>query len=118
VNDQAPSRHDQVLFSLVMNLQMMAMSQLGKVQDPATGETGRNLEQAAATIDILEMLKAKCRTDTPDEILRVLDQVVMDLQLNYMDEVKKRDDDREQAAAPESGEQEPGDAAAGDGDAS
>ena len=91
MNDQTPSKHDQVLFHLVVNLQMMAMQQLGKLQHPVTGETGRDLEQARGTIDILEMLKTKCRTDTPEEILRILDQAVMDLQLNYLDEAKKGD---------------------------
>lgn len=112
MNEQAPSKHDQVLFHLVVNLQMMAMQQLGKIQDPASGEIARDLNQAAGTIDILEMLKAKCRIDTPDEILRVLDQAVMDLQLNYMDEVKKGEPTMDDAApAPED---EAADAADGD----
>ncbi|RKZ15397.1 hypothetical protein DRQ50_07550 [bacterium] len=89
MNQQPPSKHDQVLFHLVVNLQMMAMQQLGKIQDPATGESTRDLNQAAGTIDILEMLKEKCRTGTPEEITKVMDQVVMDLQLNYMDELKQ-----------------------------
>lgn len=98
MTDQTPSKHDQVLFHLVVNLQMMAMQQLGKLAHPVTGETGRDLEQARGTIDILEMLKNKCRTDTPEEILRILDQAVMDLQLNYMDEAKKETPDE---ATPE-----------------
>jgi hypothetical protein len=55
-----------------------------------TGKIEKDLEQARGTIDILEMLKAKCRTDTPDDLLRILDGAVMDLQLNYVDELKKR----------------------------
>lgn len=101
MNEQVPGKHDQVLFSLVVNLQMMAMAQLGKIQDPATGEMSRNLEQAASTIDILEMLKTKCRTDTPAELLEVLDKVVMELQLNYTDEARKGADDTDQPAAEE-----------------
>lgn len=112
MNDQTPSKHDQVLFHLVVNLQMMAMQQLGKLQHPVTGESGRDLEQARGTIDILEMLKSKCRTDTPEEILRILDQAVMDLQLNYMDEAKKGESteadekaaDDAPAAEPDGGE--------------
>ena len=106
MNDQTPSKHDQVLFHLVVNLQMMAMQQLGKLQHPVTGETGRDLEQARGTIDILEMLKTKCRTDTPEEILRILDQAVMDLQLNYLDEAKKGDTagaGEDEADSPEAG---------------
>ncbi len=71
-----------------MNLQAMAMVQLGKVTNPQSGELERDLEGARGTIDILEMLKAKCRTDTPDELLKMLDQAVLDLQMNYLDEMK------------------------------
>lgn len=88
---ESMSKHDQVLLSLVMHLQGSTMIQLGKIVDPATGEPSRNLEAARATIDILEMLKAKCRTDTPDDLVKLMDQVVMDLQMNYLDEVKKGD---------------------------
>ena len=89
MSDQAMSRHDHVLAGLMFSLQAAAMQQLGKIQDPVTGEVDVNLEQAKSTIDVLEMLKAKCRTDTPAELLRALDGAVMDLQLNYMDEIKK-----------------------------
>jgi hypothetical protein len=83
------SKHDQVLLGLVMNLQHATMIQLGKVADPATGEVARHLEAARATIDILEMLKAKCRQATPDDLVKMIDQVVMELQMNYLDEMKK-----------------------------
>ncbi len=89
MSNQEMTKHDHVLAGLMFSLQTAAMQQMGKVQDPATGEVSVNLEQARSSIDVLEMLKAKCRTDTPDELLRVLDGTVMDLQLNYMDEVKK-----------------------------
>jgi len=108
MSSQEMSKHDHVLAGLMFSLQAAAMQQLGKVQDPGTGEVNVNLEQARATIDVLEMLKAKCRSDTPEDLLRALDGAVMDLQLNYMDEVKKnrRTDDepdaaRESAAEPD-----------------
>jgi len=83
------SKHDHVLAGLVFSLQAAAMQQMGKIQDPATGDVAVNLDQARASIDVLEMLKAKCRTETPDDLLSLLDGAVMDLQLNFMDEVKK-----------------------------
>jgi hypothetical protein len=88
-DDSELTRHDHVLMGLVFSLQAAAMQQLGKLQDPMTGEVTRDLEQARATIDILEMLKAKCRTATPPDLLRMLDQAVLNLQLNYMDELKR-----------------------------
>lgn len=103
------SKHDHVLAGLVFSLQAATMQQLGKIQNPMTGEMERDLEQARGTIDLLEMLKVKCRTDTPEDLLRMIDGAVMDLQLNYMDEMKKeagkseeKDDAPGEASAAES----------------
>jgi hypothetical protein len=96
------TKHDHVLAGLVFSLQAAAMQQLGKIQNPMTGEIQLELDQARGTIDVLEMLKVKCRTDTPEDLLRMIDSAVMDLQLNYMDEVKKAQQD------PAEGEMDPG----------
>jgi hypothetical protein len=95
------SKHDQVLAGLVLSLQAATMQHLGKITNMATGKMERDLEQARGTIDILEMLKAKCRQETPPEILTLLDKTVMELQLNYLDEVKK-EQAGDEAAAEES----------------
>ena len=104
MSDNGMSKHDHVLAGLVFSLQAMAMQQLGKLQDPRTGETARDLEQARGTIDILEMLKAKCRTDTPADLLRLLDAAVMDLQLNYVEERKRERREQEGKAAGDGAE--------------
>ena len=88
-DDLELTRHDHVLMGLVFTLQAGAMQQMGKLQDPSTGEVRRDLDQARATIDILEMLKVKCRTSTPPDLVRLLDQAVLNLQLNYRDEIGK-----------------------------
>jgi len=103
------TKHDQVLMSLAMNLQGIAMVQLGKLSSPASGEVERDLEGARGTIDILEMLKVKCRTGTPEPVVRLLDQAVMDLQMNYLDELKRQRREQEQESSAAS-------AAAGEGD--
>ncbi len=114
MSDNGMSKHDHVLAGLVFSLQAMAMQQLGKLQDPHSGELHRDLDQARGTIDILEMLKAKCRTDTPPDLLRMIDGAVMDLQLNYLDERKK--DAHARAAADEAEPAAPADAAEASGD--
>lgn len=81
-------KHDQTLLLLVMNLQSSALVQLGKLADPATGETRRDLDAARLTIDLLEMLRAKCR-EIPAEVKSLLDRTVMDLHLNFADEARK-----------------------------
>lgn len=98
------AKHDHILMALTLNLQSIAMVQLGKVTSPASGEIERDLDGARGTIDILEMLKVKCRHETPPPVLRLLDQTVMDLQMNYLDEVKheaaKAKAEQPAAAAP------------------
>ena len=108
MSNQEMSKHDHVLLGLMYSLQAAAMQQLGKVQDPATGEVSVSLDQARATIDVLEMLKAKCRTDTPEPVLRMLDQAVLDLQMNYLDELKK------ERSQPSPADDAPADEAAAD----
>ena len=104
MSDQV-SKHDQVLLALALNLQSIAMVQLGKMTSPASGTVERDLDAARGTIDILEMLKVKCRTDTAAPVVRMLDQAVMDLQMNYLDELKserrKREQHQEAGTAPE-----------------
>lgn len=96
MSDDAFSKHDHVLLGLVMTLQYAAMQQLGKLTSPATGKIERDLDAARATIDLLEMLKVKCRTGTPAAVLQPLDTAVMELQMNFLDELRK-----EQAQAQE-----------------
>lgn len=97
INDM--SKHDHILAGLVFSLQAATMQQMGKIQNPMTGEIEKDLDQAKGSIDILEMLKVKCRTDTPEELLRLIDGAVMDLQLNYMDEMKKAESSEDETEA-------------------
>ncbi len=83
------TRHDHILVGLFSSLQAAAMQQMGKIQNPMTQEVERDMTAAASTIDILDMLKVKCRTDTPEELLRFMDAAVADLQMNFVDEQKK-----------------------------
>ncbi len=89
MTDLKMSKHDHVLMGLFSSLQAATMQQMGKIQNPATGKNERDLAGAASTIDILDMLKSKCRTDTPEELLRFMDNAVMELQMNYLDEKNK-----------------------------
>jgi hypothetical protein len=82
-------KHDQVLLGLAYSLQAAAMAQLGKLKNPLTDRLERDLDQARATIDVLEMLKVKCRAGTDAEVLRFLDTAVLELQMNFLDELRR-----------------------------
>jgi hypothetical protein len=89
MNTTGLSKHDQILFGLVISLQAASFQHLGKVKNPLTDAIERDLDQARGTIDILEMLKVKCRTETDAGVLNLLDTAVMELQMNYLDERRK-----------------------------
>ncbi len=62
---------------------------MGKVPNPVTGKVERNLEMAKQIIEILEMLKEKTKGNLTAEEDRLLAGTIAELQLNYVDELKK-----------------------------
>jgi len=102
MTDIQMTKHDHILMGLFSSLQAAAMQQMGKIHNPATGKMDVDLAGASSTIDILDMLKAKCRTETPEELLRFMDGAVMDLQMNFLDE-KKRHEGGETQGTEENG---------------
>lgn len=62
---------------------------LGKVANPVTGKAERNLDVAKQTIEIMEMLKQKTKGNLTEEETKLLDGLLAELQLNYVDELKK-----------------------------
>lgn len=75
--------------SLVFSLQQAAMAQMGKITNPITGKMEKNLAQAKATIDMLEMLKEKSKGNLTDTEQKIILNTLDNLYLNYADEVEK-----------------------------
>lgn len=74
-----------VLFAqLVMQQSNMAMMLLGKVPDPQSGETTRDLEAAKFFIDVLEVLEAKTKGNLSKEEEALLKQSLMALRLEFV----------------------------------
>lgn len=83
-------QQNELLFmQLVMMFQGMALQNLGKVMNPVTNEIERDLEQAKNMIDILGMLDAKTKGNVNDNEQRLLEHVLFELRMNYVDEIKK-----------------------------
>lgn len=89
MTEDHPSRDAALFLQLVLGLQQAAMVALGKLMNPMTGRIERNLEAAKNTIDTLGAIEARTRGNLEPDEQRVLTQVVTDLRLNYVDEVKK-----------------------------
>lgn len=82
-------REAALFLQLVLGLQQAAMVALGKLMNPVTGKIERNLEAARNTIDTLGAIESRTRGNLESDEQRVLTQVLTDLKLNYLDEVKK-----------------------------
>ena len=80
---------DPLFFQLVVSLQGGAMHQMGKIASPLTGKVERDLDMAKSTIDLLGMIRDKTEGNLTDEEKNLLEHILYELRLNYVDELKK-----------------------------
>jgi hypothetical protein len=80
---------DQLFTQLLYIFYSSAMVAMGKLKNPATDQVERNMEQAKQSIDILELIKAKTKNNITQDQGRMLDGLLTDLRLNYVDETNK-----------------------------
>ena len=103
--DNKPEQKHSILFTqLVMYFHSAAIQQMGKMPNPVTGKIERELDQASMSIDMLDMLKSKCKCNLSGEEDNFLGHVVSELKLNYVDEVNRKDD--VSSEAPEDAQEE------------
>ena len=88
-------KNDQLFTQLIYMFHTSAMQGLGKIADP-TGQVTRNFEYVSQTIDLIEMLKAKTNGNISEDIEKVLDGMLSELRLNYVDEKVKPENKVEQ----------------------
>lgn len=83
-------QQEQLLFMmLVQQHQQIAMMGLGKIKNPQTEETQRDLSSAKYAIDTLGMLKKFTEGNLSEESANYLEQSLTNLRLNYAEEAKK-----------------------------
>lgn len=90
MTDNAPQLDPQ-LYQLILSLHAGAMQQMGKVASPFTGKVERNLAAARTTIDMVDMLKRKTAGNLSDDEAKLLEHVLYELRMNFVDESKKGD---------------------------
>ncbi|MFH1700301.1 MAG: DUF1844 domain-containing protein [Candidatus Zixiibacteriota bacterium] len=78
-----------LFLQLVISLQSAAWYQMGKTISPVSGKIERDLIQAKVSIDLLNMLQEKTKGNLLDEEQKILDSMVYNLQMNYIDELEK-----------------------------
>lgn len=94
--------HEARFSALIFSLHAQAMVQLGKLAEPGSGEIRRDLGGARGTIDLLETLAWKLARGVEEREKKLLDSLLTELRLNYLDEAK-----RDEEKPGEAGDEEP-----------
>ncbi len=85
-----PSPSPQITFStFVLSLSTSAAMNLGGYADPVSGHIPRNLELAKQSIDILGIIADKTKGNLDADEAKLLDSVLYELRMRYIEETKK-----------------------------
>ena len=76
-------------FSVISMFASACWQQLGKMPDPASGETNTDLKGAQTTIEMLQMLRDKTRGNLTGSEEKLLNDTIATLQQNYAEEAAK-----------------------------
>ncbi len=88
-NNTDKPRENFLFQHLVVMFQTLAIQQMGKLINPITGKVERDLHQAKITVDMLGMLQKKTEGNLDENEKKILDTVMMELQMNYIDETAR-----------------------------
>jgi len=80
---------------LIAMFQMAAMQAMGKLVNPVTNEVERDLDQARGSIEMLEMLQRRTEGNRGAEETELLDKVLFELRMNFVDESRQGGGDSE-----------------------
>ena len=75
--------------SFVLSLSSSALFHFGEIPDPVTNKKQKNLAMAKQTIDILGILTEKTEGNLKKEEQSLLENLLYDLRMRYIDERKK-----------------------------
>ena len=92
-NEDQASAKDLLFLQTIAMFQAAAMQQLGKIADPVSGKVSKHLDQARMTIDTLEVLQEKTSGNLTGDEASFLEKVLFELRMNYMDELKKPEEE-------------------------
>lgn len=98
--DHSSSTSDETRFvQLTAMFQMAAMQHLGKLPNPVTEKVERDLDQARATIEMLEMIQRKTAGNRTAAEDTWLDKVLFELRMNFVDETRAAEAERKGGGA-------------------
>jgi len=85
VHESAPRGAEVTFGAFLMSLSTEALIHLGEVPDPVAREQHRDLVSAQQVIDILGMLREKTRGNLEREEQALLDAILFDLRMKYVE---------------------------------
>ena len=84
-SDEKEAASSQVDFpTFIMSLSSSAFYHLGDMPDPTTGKKELNLPAVQQTIDMLNMLKEKTKSNLKEDESKLLEQLIYELQVKYV----------------------------------
>ena len=104
-----------MFMQLVLAMGSETMWLLGKVAHPVTGKIERNMVGAKHSIDMLRMLRSKTKGNLGANEEQLLEKTISELQMNYLDEMKKGPDAAAGTDQGETGNGKPSSAEAAEG---
>ena len=88
----APPAGEPTLEGLFLMLASSALVHLGEAEDPATGQRAVDPAQAREAIDLLMLLRSRTEGNRTEHESRLLDEVLYDLQLRFVQVRQARSD--------------------------
>ena len=104
--DETYNKDDELFLTLVLNFQSTAMIGLGKIVNPQTQKAERNLPEAQFAIDILTMFANKTKGNLSGELENLIQKILTELRLNYIDEVNKEEEEKKKQPEKEKKEEQ------------
>ena len=88
MGQEDPGKEQQLFMYLVGTFQSSAWIALGKMKNPMTDKSERNLEQTSYYINLLDMLQSKTKGNVLEYEEQMLINMVSELKMNIIDEQK------------------------------
>jgi hypothetical protein len=85
-------QNEQYFFQLIQIFHQSALQGMGKIVDPASQKVTKQMDQARAAIDMLDMLKEKTKGNLTENESKLLTNILNDLRLNFVDESNSKEE--------------------------
>ncbi|UCG35540.1 MAG: DUF1844 domain-containing protein [Candidatus Omnitrophota bacterium] len=82
--------HEPTFAVFLSSLSMQAMIAMGKLQNPVSGQTEKNLEQARFLIDTLGIINEKTKGNLSADEEKLLEESLFNLRMMYVEEKEEK----------------------------